>query len=183
LTLSITDVAVQGTRAQKAGDVHGQAVGVSGSPITSRCHLGSTATAGSDYVARSLAGQAIPAGQTSRSFTVTLNGDTVLEPNETFAVTLSSVTGATVFDGKAIGTILNDEGPTLSIADVAIAEGNSGTKGATFTVRLSVAPGSPVTYNIATVHSTSRCRERLCGQSLAEKPSRRAQITRAFGVV
>ncbi len=68
-----------------------------------------TATAGSDYVARSLAGQSIPAGMTSQAFNVTINGDIVLEPNETFNVTVSNVAGATLADGAGVGTIVNDD--------------------------------------------------------------------------
>jgi plastocyanin len=68
-----------------------------------------TATAGSDYVAKSLVGQAIPAGATSLAFSVTINGDRVFEPNETFKVTVSNVVGAALTDGVAVGTITNDD--------------------------------------------------------------------------
>ena len=68
-----------------------------------------TATAGSDYVASSLTGQSIPAGMTSKTFNVTINGDTAPEPNETFNVTVSNVVGATVADGTGVGTIVNDD--------------------------------------------------------------------------
>ena len=37
------------------------------------------------------------------------DGDTGVEANETFNVTLSSVTGATLGDGNAVGTIVNDD--------------------------------------------------------------------------
>ena len=72
-----------------------------------------TATAGSDYVARSLSGQSIAAGQTSKAFTVTINGDTAVESNETFIVNVSGVVGATVIDGQASGTIVNDDDPYI----------------------------------------------------------------------
>ena len=62
-----------------------------------------TATAGSDYVASTLTGQSIAAGLTSKTFTVTINGDTTVEANETFLVNLSGAVGATMFDGSAIG--------------------------------------------------------------------------------
>lgn len=73
-----------------------------------------SARAGSDYVARSLSGETIPAGQTSRTFAVTINGDTRPEANETFSVKLSDPVGAGIGDGQAIGTILTDEVPMLS---------------------------------------------------------------------
>lgn len=73
-----------------------------------------SARAGSDYVARSLDGETIPAGQTSRTFAVTINGDTRPEANETFLVKLSAPVGAGIGDGQAVGTILTDEVPMLS---------------------------------------------------------------------
>ena len=73
-----------------------------------------TATAGSDYVARSLTGETIAAGQTSRTFAVTINGDQEREPNEAFAVNLSGVAGATLADGQAIGTIVSDDARVMS---------------------------------------------------------------------
>jgi hypothetical protein len=68
-----------------------------------------TALAGSDYVARALANQSIPAGMLSKVFDVTLNGDTAVEANETFTVNLSASTGVSIRDGQAIGTITNDD--------------------------------------------------------------------------
>ena len=68
-----------------------------------------TATAGEDYVARSLSGQIIPAGSISRTFTVPINGDIKVEVNENFIVKVSNVVGASVIRGQAAGTILNDD--------------------------------------------------------------------------
>jgi hypothetical protein len=68
-----------------------------------------TAHAGSDYVALASNGQVIPAGQLSKTFSVTVNGDTTLEGSERFKVNLSGVSGATVVDSQAIGTITNDD--------------------------------------------------------------------------
>jgi hypothetical protein len=70
-----------------------------------------TATAGSDYVARSLAAETIPVGSSSRTFDVTINGDMTNESNETFIVNVSNVVGATVLGGQAIGTIIDDDTP------------------------------------------------------------------------
>ncbi len=67
-----------------------------------------SATAGSDYVAQSI-NQTIPAGSTSATFTVVVNGDSTFESNETFNVNVSNVSGATVTDGQAVGSITNDD--------------------------------------------------------------------------
>ena len=66
-------------------------------------------TADNDYVASALTGQTIPAGGSSYTFNVTVNGDTTVEPNETFFVNVTNVTGATVNDGQGQGTIGNDD--------------------------------------------------------------------------
>ena len=68
-----------------------------------------TASSSSDYVANSLTGQTIPAGSTSYTFSVTVNGDTTPEPDETFFVNVTNVTGANVADGQGTGTIQNDD--------------------------------------------------------------------------
>jgi hypothetical protein len=109
-----------------------------------------SATAGTDYVALPSTGFTIAAGQTTRTVGVTLNGDTTIEANETFVVALGSPVGATLADGTALGTIGNDDAPTLSIGDVTVTEGNSGTKAATFTVTLSRTSPFAVTFNAAT---------------------------------
>src|SRR5213075_2635134 len=96
-----------------------------------------TATvADNDYVAHSLTGQTIAAGQQTYQFDVTVNGDSTVEPNETFLVNVANVPGATVSDGQGLGTIQNDDSPLLSVSDVSINEGNSATTTFTFNVSL-----------------------------------------------
>ena len=129
-----------------------------------------TATAGTDYAARSLAGETIAAGKSSRTFAVTVNGDTAVEADETFGVTVSAVTGAVVARGTASGTILNDDQeppPSLSIADVSLDEGDSGTRQATFTVRLSKPAPSPVSFAIATADGTAKAGSDYLARGLA----------------
>lgn len=77
-----------------------------------------TATAGSDYVAKSLTAQSIPEGATSYAFTVQINGDTTQEPDETFFVNVTNATGAIVADGQGTGTIANDDLTVLPIHDI-----------------------------------------------------------------
>jgi uncharacterized repeat protein (TIGR01451 family) len=69
-----------------------------------------TATvANGDYVSNSQTAVVIPAGQTSTTFLVLVNRDTTFEPNETFFVNLTNVTGANVGDAQGTGTIVNDD--------------------------------------------------------------------------
>jgi uncharacterized protein (TIGR03437 family) len=113
-------------------------------------------TANSDYVAKSLMNQLIPAGQQTHTFTVNVNGDTVVENNETFFVSVTNVAGAAVAVGQGVGTIQNDDVPFLSINDVSQNEGQSGTATFRFTVGLSApAPTGGVAFDIATQDSTA----------------------------
>jgi hypothetical protein len=114
-----------------------------------------TALAGSDYVARALVGETIAAGTRSRNFNVTIKGDTTVEPNQSFLVRVSNVANAAIADGVANGTILNDDGATLSIGDVSMLEGASGTKILVFTASLSQAAASTVTFDLATADGTA----------------------------
>ncbi len=115
-----------------------------------------SATAGVDYVASSLTSQTIPAGSSTYIFTVLVNGDTLNEPSETFFVNVTNVTNAVVVDGQGVGTIVNDDPlPSLSINDVTVTEGNSGTTNAVFTVTLSTASGQTVGVNYATADGTA----------------------------
>jgi len=118
-----------------------------------------TAKAGQDYVAQSGL-LTFAAGETSKVIRVQVTGDTAVEANETLKVNLTSPTGATIRDGSALGTIVNDDSatalPSLSINDASAAEGSAATPGQTsFTVSLSAASTSPVTVNFATANGTA----------------------------
>ncbi len=82
-----------------------------------------TATAGSDYAAES-GSLTIPAGSTSVTVGVTVNGDTVVEPNETFFVDLTNAAGANITDARGVGTIANDDVVIVPIHDI---QGNNNT--------------------------------------------------------
>jgi chitinase len=112
-----------------------------------------TATAGSDYQAAS-GTLTIPAGQTTGTITVSVIGDRIGEQNETFVVNLSGATNASIVDSQGVGTIVDDE-PRLSINNMSIKEGNSGTKVMTFNVTLSAAYDQPVTVHYATQDSSA----------------------------
>ena len=112
-----------------------------------------TATAGSDYAATS-GTLSFPAGTTTRTITVVVNGDSVPELDETFFVNLSAAANAGIADSQGVGTIRNAS-PGISIGNVAVSEGDSGTIGAVFTVSLSFASAQTVTVNYATANGTA----------------------------
>jgi serine protease len=130
----------------------------SGSTVTfNAATTNGTATAGRDFVALAATGLTIPAGQLSRTFTVTINGDTTLEANENFFVNLTGATGASITDGEGVGTIVNDDTatPTLRISDANVTEGNSGTKLMSFTATLGSVSSSAVTFNASSQGNTA----------------------------
>ena len=156
-TLSINDVtlaegntgAVNATFTVTMSAVSGQAVTVNYATADG------TAIQPSDYTTSPGTITFAP-GETSKTITVVVKGDTLDEVSETFNVTLASPTNATLADGTGIGTISDDDAsPTLSINDVTATEGNTGTVNATFTVTLSAASGQAVTVNYATANGTA----------------------------
>ncbi len=61
-----------------------------------------------------------------------------------------------IADGSGTGTITDDDPPpAVSIGDVSIAEGDSGTSQATFTVSLSAPSGKPISVDYATADGTA----------------------------
>lgn len=114
-----------------------------------------TALAGSDYETQSGALLFAP-GEKTKTIVIAVTGDTLDEANETYFVKLSAATNASLADSIGLSTIAdNDAAPTLSISDVTILEGHSGTTTATFTVALSAASGQTVSVRYATANNTA----------------------------
>ncbi len=91
---------------------------------------GTATTANSDYASTSGSFSFAP-GETSKTVTVLVNGDTANEPDETVKLNLSSATNATILDAQGVGTITND--------DVAIVQLNA----ASVTITAPVAGAAP----------------------------------------
>lgn len=117
-----------------------------------------TAVAPSDFVA--IAGQTVTvppgaAGQTVQ-IPVTVNGDLVVEGNETFTLALSAPSaGAAVGGGPATGSISNDDTTTLSIGNSTVTEGLAGITPAAFTVTLSAPVDRAVSFTATTSDGTA----------------------------
>ena len=115
-----------------------------------------TATAGTDYTAGN-GTLTFNAGDSSRTVSVTVAGDEVDEPDETFTVTLTNPSGATLGDDTATGTITNDDDdPTLTLVltpDTITENGGASVLSATLdhasgrdtVVTVSVSPVGPAT--------------------------------------
>ena len=77
---------------------------------------GSATVAGADYAANSLTGQTVPAGSTTYSFSVAVNGDTAEETDEAFTVDVTNISGANGLDTQGVGTITNDDTDFCALA-------------------------------------------------------------------
>src|SRR3569623_1468605 len=96
--------------------VHLSAPALEGGVTVDIATADNTAVAASDYVAKSLSGQTIAAGNSDYTFSVTINGDTTLEADETFKVNVTSATGTSNATATGYGTILAACTVSLSVA-------------------------------------------------------------------
>lgn len=159
--LSIADVAItEGDSGTTTATLTVSVDTLSGMPITAdyatsdASPAAGAATAGSDYTPAG-GSITIPVGSTSATVSIEIAGDSLNEDNETFSVTLSNPGNATIADAVADVTIVNDDGPILSISDVTVTEGDSGTTEAVLTVTLSEISLDTVTVSFMAVDGTA----------------------------
>jgi hypothetical protein len=114
-----------------------------------------TATAGTDFTPTSGTLTFAP-GETSKSVTVPVIGNTTFEPNKDFFLTLGSASNAVIADSVGQGTILNDDAlPTAGITSVVQQPGAGGTTVLVFTVTLSNPSWQTINVDFATSDGTA----------------------------
>ena len=84
-----------------------------------------TAIAGTDYIAKS-GSLTFAVGETEKTVTVEIVGDTEIEPDETFFFNLSNAEGVAIDDGEAVGTIINDDSENPTIKEALDIDGTGG---------------------------------------------------------
>ena len=101
----------------------------------------------------------IAAGSTSADIIVSVNGDTLVEADETFVLTLSNPGGdATLGRAAATATITNDDvapPSVLTLSNVSVDERDSGTVSLILIVTLDVAASADVTFDYATTDGSA----------------------------
>jgi hypothetical protein len=118
--LAVTDVSVAegnagGTNATFTVTLSGSSV----QPVTvDFATSDGTATAGADYAAAS-GSLSFTVGATSRTATITVNGDAANEPNERFYLNLSNAVDGRLGDPSGIGTIVDDDGGPIALRELA----------------------------------------------------------------
>ncbi len=108
--LSISDASV--TEGNSGSQFASFSVSLSAPPVATvtvnYTTVNGTAVAPSDYTARS-GTLTFSGSSTTQTIAVPIIGDTAVEPDETFTVTLSSAANATIADASGLGTIANDD--------------------------------------------------------------------------
>jgi hypothetical protein len=116
-------------------------------------------------------------GVTNQTITVTVQGDTLDEFDETYFVNLSSPTNASIADGQGVGTITDDDlTPTLGFSSGSYSE-DEDAGGATITVTLSAQSGRIVAVDYATSDGTATAGEdyKAVGDTLTFMPGDTSQ--------
>ncbi len=112
-----------------------------------------SAGAGSDYISQALQTLDFPAdGALSQTVAIQVQGDALVEADETFFVNLSNPSVATIADDQGQGAIRNDDSAQLTVADVAQSESDGGM---TFTATLSNPVDAAVSVDASTQDGTA----------------------------
>ena len=153
--LSITDAAiVEGDAGSQALSFRITHTGKPASGITVNYATAPvSATAGTDYT--SVPGTAVLPNGGCKCTTVTIDvlGDLDEEATETFQVNLSNPVKATITDGQAIGTVIDNDGPPSIVVLDAVANEAAGT--ASFDVALTSTDSDTVSVDVATADGTA----------------------------
>ncbi len=136
-----------------------------------------TATVGSDYTATTGTVTFNP-GETSKTVSVSVTGDTTLERDETFNVNLTNPTGSTIDRATGIGTILDDDRPTIDLtvndADAAELKRNPGQF--TLTRNSKITNALTVNYTIAGTATNDLDYKKLTGTATFKAGSAQTTI-------
>jgi Calx-beta domain/Bacterial Ig domain len=159
-TVSISDTAVQegnsGTR--NAIFTVSLSTAISRTATVNYATQDGTASSPSDYTGGTGTVTFNP-GETSKTISIPVNGDTTPENDETFKVNLSGPSQATIGTGSGTGTILDDDTVVtqggLAISDASVAEGDTSTHPATFSISLSEPSSHDVSVHWATADRTA----------------------------
>ncbi len=130
----------------------------SGGTVTVHYTITNGTASAADYTGPTSGTLTFNNGDTVKSISIPIVSDSLDEVDETLNLALDTPTGGAVLGAQttAVLTITDDDPtPSLSINDVTVTEGNSGTADAVFTVSLSAASGQTVTVNYATADGTA----------------------------
>ena len=110
-----------------------------------------TAVSPHDFVSVLPATVRFEPGETAQTISVSIVDDQISEPAESFTLQLSSASGLSLLDPEAVATIVDDDTPSLAIADVSVEEGEV----ATMVITLSQESASEVVVQLETEDDTA----------------------------
>ncbi len=127
--------------------------------VSAQTIAGGTATAPVDFTAVGPTTLTFSGVQTTQSFTVSVNGDTDVETNETVFAQLSAITGGVALsDPDGIGTILNDDNAIATTTTITSDTPDPSAPGQAYTVSVTVASASASPTGSVTISDgTSSC--------------------------
>jgi acetyl esterase/lipase len=138
--VSVQDIAVEEGSTNNTVSVPVQLSAPMQQPVTvNYATADGTATAGQDYIATNGTLTFAP-GETQKSIDVTMIGDTVVEPDETFTVVLSQPNGASIDRAAGTVTIVNDD---VAFNQMSFAYATAGGAQLTLNVAVPVARSGP----------------------------------------
>jgi hypothetical protein len=131
----------------------------SGRPITYRFSTASLSALGgscpgADFASQNLT-RTINPGSRAGIIPISVCGDTTREATETMRWTASNLVGAIAGNLTGTGTILNDDGPALSVVDRSVTEGNGQQQRVTVRVNLSSAAPQAGRFSYSTTGGTA----------------------------
>lgn len=112
------------------------------------------ATAPADYAAVTTTLTFDP-GETAEEVALAIAGDAADEPDEAFTVALSEAVNATIGGAGAAVTVVDDDGPAVTVSDATADEGDAGTAALGFQVALSAASPQAVSGTCTTADGTA----------------------------
>ncbi|HEX2924678.1 MAG TPA: Calx-beta domain-containing protein, partial [Ruminiclostridium sp.] len=114
-----------------------------------------TAVSGKDYVSKD-GTITFDKNETQKTITIDVNDDTIYEDDETFYVDLSNSSVA-ITKARGTGTIQdNDPKPSITIKNISVDEGSSGSTDAEFTIIMSSESSKAVTVNYITEDGSAK---------------------------
>ncbi len=145
----------EGNAGTTAAQVTVRLVPPAGTPVTVRLTTADdSAVAPEDYAALNEVITFAP-GETAQTRNVSVVGELLDEPTEVITLDLSEPAGATVAQGSSTISVVDDDGPSVSVADVTVTEGNGASTEATFVVSLSAPSPQAVSVDYATSAGTA----------------------------
>ncbi len=121
---------------------------------------GSATTADNDYVTTPTTTLTLPAGSTSETISVVVNNDIRVELDETIHLGVSNISSnATLGTTQAVGTIINNDFPQVSISNAEVQEGDSGSVDMVFNISMDVAGIGDITMDYSTSDISARSGE------------------------